>query len=682
MSATAHSLTLPAREFAGAFPFHFAFDRDQRLIQFGAKLTTICPGARTGRVVDGLFRILRPDSVTGWRGVAGHLETLFLVESHETGVKLRGQVLALDNGETMLFLGSPWFTDSQDVVAAGLSFGDFAIHDSGLDMMLALQAQKMGYEEVRALASELSSQRAELRGANTELEARNQALRAAKDALLRSGEELRMGARRMETLVRSLQDGIIVEDNQHKVVLVNELFCRLFGIGASAGELEGADCREAGVQAAGLFVDRAKFVPRIEEIVREQKIVLGEELGLVNGRVYRRDYMPVMDAATCVGHMWAYRDITPQKKAERELRAERNLLAITLSSMSEGVITVDQEQRVKLMNTAAMDLTGWRLEQAAGKAVQEVMVLTTTANEPVPCPVAKAFFGSERVGDLHVLENSVTLRSHSGGAHTVVIRCSPFFSPEGGVTGGVVILRDVTEEVQVENMKRSFVDTVSHELKTPLTAIQGFVCNLQRDADMPASTRQEFLTILGEQTLRLAALVEDILDVSRIESGEGSFRDERLQIVEVSRNSINAVRQQAATKGITLAFSPPESLPELLADRTRLESVVTNLLTNAIKFTPNGGKVALRLDYNGQEILIAVEDSGVGIPKEHHTRIFRKFYRIERSERTAPGTGLGLTIVRGIVTHYGGRVEVDSQEGEGTCFRVYLPVSSVKEAQQ
>ena len=667
-------IALNLAQFKAAFPFHFAFDHQLRLLQIGSKLESICSSARPGALVIDLMKIIRPEVMFSWNDIQNNLSTLFLIECPEAGVTLRGQMIPMSDSECILFLGSPWFTDASEVVSAGLTFDDFAIHDPGIDMLLALQTQKMGYLEVKTLAAELSKQRAELRSANGELQARNDALQAARDALHQSSDDLRSTASRLAALVRNLHQGVIVEDQNGKIVLSNELFCGLFDLPIPPDALIGVNCRDAGREAANLFSDREQFLNRVNEILAEQKNVIGEELSLVSGRIYSRDYVPVMDNKSCIGHLWAYRDVTPQKRVERDLRAERNLLSITLSSMADGVITVDRYQKVKLMNSVAMDLTGWRMEQAAGRMVDEVMILKALNGDPAPCPIARSFFQRERVGDVHLMEGLHTLHSHSGGRYSVVTSATPFFSPEGDIVGGIVLLRDVTTESQIEMMKRSFVDNVSHELKTPLTAIQGFVTNLQQESEMTPSIRQEFLGIIRDQTQRLATLVEDILDLSRIESGEGHFQDQFLHLEEVVRRSMVAMIPQAKAKNIDISFIPARHLPKLFADPTRMESVISNLICNAVKFTPNGGLVSVGLDSNGLDVLLTVRDTGAGIPQDQQTRIFRKFYRVQRPGTAVPGTGLGLSIVHGIVQHYGGRIEVESQEQKGSCFRVYLPL--------
>ena len=671
-------LTLSPEEFSAAFPFHFAIDYRLRLVQCGPKFSTICARAEPGALIVDLLEIKRPEVQFTTQDITRNLKTLFLIECKSSGVTLRGQMLPLAGTETLLFLGSPWFTESQDVVLAGLAFDDFAIHDPGIDMLMALQAQQMGYQEVKGLAGQLSKQRAELRSANAALQSRNDALQAARDALHKTSESLRTTASRLEVIVRNLHEGIIVEDAEHRIVLANDLFCQMFGIPGSAS-LVGADCRAAGRESAKMFVSSENFLARVGQIVVGQQTILGEELALVSGRTYARDYVPIMDGLTCVGHLWAYRDVTPRKRAEEELRADRNLLATTLSSMVDGVIAVDGKQRIQLINSAALQMIGIKASEAVGQPIDAVLHFQTRRGQSVPCPVAESFFRRERAGNIYDSDNAVMLRSRQGQLVSVVFSATPFASGDGPITGGLVIFRDVSAEAKVEQMKRNFVDSVSHELRTPLSSIKGFIKSLQQDDLLPLSVWKESLNIAHEQATRLTSLVDDILELSLIESGQVQFRNELVQIAQIARLSLTETLALAQGKGIVIEFNPQRDLGEgrIFADPSRIQSMITNLLTNAIKFTPNGGTISMMLDSNGREILLSVRDTGVGIHRDQHTRIFRKFYRVDRENKAIPGTGLGLPIVLSIVEHYGGRIEVESEEGKGSCFRVYLPVLRV-----
>lgn len=509
-------LTLTAEEFAAVFPFHVAFDRELRVAQFGSKFTRVCPMAKPGGLLSDSLRLKRPELPFTWESIASHPGALFLLEGLESGIALRGQMLPLADGSTLMFLGSPWFTEADAVVRAGLAFDDFAIHDPGMDMLLVMQAQSTALGEVKDLAARLVRQKS-------------------------------------------------------------------------------------------------------------------------------------------------------------ELRAEKELLSATLASIADGVITVDARQRVQLLNPAAEALTGWKSSFAAGHLLAEVLVLRDDRDAPVGDLMTDAIVQGRAIGDIHSTEKVITLRSRDDQRRTIVISALPMRDAAGAIHGGLIVFRDVSSELAAEQMKEDFVHAVSHELRTPLTAIRGFIATLQNDPAMPEGTRREFLQIIHDQAARLGQLVDNILEISRIESDGVIYDEQPLQLEDIAVRSLAEIRPQADAKTLRVEASLQPELPSFHGDALRLQSALTNLLANAVKFTPEGGQVRLELGVHNGEIRLAVRDTGLGIPEEHLDRIFQKFYRVPRPGLQIPGTGLGLSIVRGIVEHYGGRIEVESRVGHGSCFRVYLP---------
>jgi two-component system phosphate regulon sensor histidine kinase PhoR len=242
---------------------------------------------------------------------------------------------------------------------------------------------------------------------------------------------------------------------------------------------------------------------------------------------------------------------------------------------------------------------------------------------------------------------------------------------EGGhIQGVVTVLRDVTGQKELERMKSNFLSVVSHELKTPLHSIKGFVEIILMGKTGPITEiQQDFLTTVKEQTDHLQRLIEDLLAFSRLESGEL-----RLRLSEVSPAEIVATVEQrlaplAERNGLDLRDEVPADFPTIHADPVRLEQVFTNLIENAIKFTPSGGNITVGGEDRGEEVLFWVRDTGIGIPPEEQGRIFERFYQVDSGpNRLYRGTGLGLSICKHIVTRHGGRIWVESNVGEGSTF--------------
>jgi signal transduction histidine kinase len=246
----------------------------------------------------------------------------------------------------------------------------------------------------------------------------------------------------------------------------------------------------------------------------------------------------------------------------------------------------------------------------------------------------------------------------------------------GRYLGRVFVFHDVTREREIDQMKSDFIDLVSHELRTPLTNIIGFVSlMLEGETGEINEAQRRSLASVQRQARRLSALITDLLDVSRIEAGQVTMRQETVDLAAVAEAMLQELQPQAREKNLTVHFMAAPNLPPVRGDTERLSRVFTNLLGNAFKFTPPGGEVSLTLNVVNGELQGQVRDTGPGIPAEDLPRIFDKFFQVERvATRKSGGTGLGLSIVRGIVEAHGGRVWANSVVGEGTVFTFALPI--------
>ncbi len=225
----------------------------------------------------------------------------------------------------------------------------------------------------------------------------------------------------------------------------------------------------------------------------------------------------------------------------------------------------------------------------------------------------------------------------------------------------------------MDEMKTAFLSNVSHELRTPLTSIRGF-SELLLSYDDP-DVRQEFLEIINRESERLTRLVNDVLDVTKIESGHMEWRKEELNVAELLRDTARTCLPDLLKPEIVFTEDLWPDLPAVEGDRDRLQQLVANLLTNAVKFTPRGS-ITLRATYNSEEVRVSIVDSGIGIAPQDHDRIFEKFQQVGPIMTNKPrGTGLGLAICRDIVQHHGGRIWVESSLGTGSTFSFTLPLS-------
>ncbi|MCC7478680.1 PAS domain-containing protein [bacterium] len=346
------------------------------------------------------------------------------------------------------------------------------------------------------------------------------------------------------------------------------------------------------------------------------------------------------------------------------INEERKRLLAILGGMIEGVIAIDREDRVVQMNRVAGQIFHVDAEQCIGKRIYEAV--------RVP-DVIETFAGALQ----HGRETTAELRLPEKDRDVLVeLYASPLNDEAGQRSGAVMVLHNVTQIRRLEGMRRDFVANVSHELKTPLTAIRGFVETMVEDQEMPAERRQHFVRRINDQTQRLSAIVSDLLTISRIESGGTEMEREALDLRDVARDCERLLSPAAEAKRICLSVDIPEQAVRVLGDREALRQALSNLVDNAVKYTPEGGQVWLRVRVEERMAVAEVQDTGIGISPQDQQRIFERFYRVDKARsRELGGTGLGLSIVKHITLALGGRVGLDSSLGKGSTFRMELPLA-------
>ncbi len=343
------------------------------------------------------------------------------------------------------------------------------------------------------------------------------------------------------------------------------------------------------------------------------------------------------------------------------LARERNQLRTVLDGMVEGVLLTDEKGTILLANRAferifdaIPPVQGRRpLETARIPELQEAVDAALEAAEPVTREIA---LGGAR--DKTILASLAAIRERE---RTV---------------GAVAVFHDVTELKNLERVRREFVANVSHELRTPLTAICGYAETL-RDGGLQDPRRSaEFVDVIHRHARRLQALIEDLLELSSIEQGQARLLIEPVALRDVAAQAEGVVRPAVSQKRQSLSIRIPEGLPPPLADRDRLAQVLINLLDNAVKFTPEGGRIAVSASAGDGRVVLSVSDTGIGLPAEEVGRVFERFYRVDRSrDRREGGTGLGLAIAKHLMQAMGGSIEVESTPGDGTTFRLSLPAA-------
>ena len=366
----------------------------------------------------------------------------------------------------------------------------------------------------------------------------------------------------------------------------------------------------------------------------------------------------------------AFQDLTMQS-AERlkdlletneDLANSRTRFQSILMSMSEGVLLIDKEGTILYSNSSAGRLLDRKPQEMEGRHLWEVV----------------------RNADLHAAIEHSNDSLESFRQEFELLRTKSIVEVTAGpievnsATGLLIVMHDVTELRRLERMRQEFVSNVSHELKTPLTAIQAYADTLLDGAIEDPDNSHLFLTRIVEQSDRLQELIQDMLRLARIETQADAFQLVSVSLTETLEGCVESRQTIARSRGIHLDFDPESSDQiDVTADREGLRTIFDNLINNSLNYTEEGGQVIVRCRTTDDCAVVEVEDNGIGIPGEHHSRIFERFYRVDKARaRGMGGTGLGLAIVKHCVNLFQGQIELESEVGQGTLFRVSFPLAN------
>ncbi len=359
-----------------------------------------------------------------------------------------------------------------------------------------------------------------------------------------------------------------------------------------------------------------------------------------------------------------------REKSLRDIATEKSRIMTIIHCMGDGVLVCDRDSCVVLTNPAAGRMLGMPESSLIGNQLATCGIdgtLTETIMESLR-PVDPAFTGVSR-------------ELCPGGSSPPYLRAhtAPVKNDMGETLGAVTVLQDITGLKELDRMKSDFVAMVSHELRSPVASVQQQLSVILEGLSGDLNERQvRMLTRAKERARGLLDLINDLLDLSKIEAGMAVQYKEPLNVEELLRKVHQSMVPEAEAKGLKLKLSMEEPMPSISGDRTNLEGVFTNLVNNAIKYTPEGGEVTIHATGDGKNVRIEISDTGIGISKGDLARIFDRFYRV-KSEKTRQivGTGLGLSIVKHIVEAHLGTISVESEEGAGSTFTVVLPAASV-----
>jgi two-component system phosphate regulon sensor histidine kinase PhoR len=355
--------------------------------------------------------------------------------------------------------------------------------------------------------------------------------------------------------------------------------------------------------------------------------------------------------------------VAPAIARSRLSRQERDQAERVLAHLGDGVLVVDREGVVRLWNRAAEAITGLRAENVRNRRADEAIPGWATIAAFVPI--------ANRPGDSYGVSTEETVPVDIDGNELWLSVVAVALDEDT-----VYAFRDATHERRLENLRSQFVATISHEIRTPLASLHGAALTL-REHDLPAQTQDDLLVMIAEQSNRLARLVEEILVAGQLESGSLSVVSDAFDPEKLVRDVVGAARARVGEE-TTIEIEMPPVLPKVHGDEERTRQVLLNLVDNAIKYSPSGGRIEVSLSAVGEWLRFSVQDEGLGIPVGEQERIFEKFYRLDPDQRRGiGGTGLGLYICRELIRSMGGRIWVESEPGHGTTASFELPAEPV-----
>ena len=342
---------------------------------------------------------------------------------------------------------------------------------------------------------------------------------------------------------------------------------------------------------------------------------------------------------------------------------EKETLQSAFASMVEGVVVLGKDNRIEVLNVGMKEMIGPQYEDAAGKTVLEAF---------------RNIDLQDALEQLHHTGQAVVREITLSNENPIILEVtvSPIKSPAGGEEKTIMVFHDVTRLKKLERIRADFVANVTHEIKTPLTAIIGFAETLLQGDFGNREEAIKFLQTIHSNAQRLNRLVDDLLTLSNIELGETKLYWQMVNLDDVIENALTIIKSKSDEKKIGIIKEIPSLLPPLRADRDKLSQILLNIIDNAVKYTPEGGQITIKASQDEEGyVAVCISDTGIGIPKSEISRLGERFYRVDKTRsREVGGTGLGLSIVKHLVKAHNGKMDIESSPGQGTTVSLHFPV--------
>ena len=496
-------------------------------------------------------------------------------------------------------------------------------------------------------------------------------------------DSLKTTEARLSNLIANLQKGILVEDENHKIILTNQLFCDMFSVPVPPEALIGIDCTPLAEQSKHLFKEPEAFVNRIDTLLANREIVVDEQIEMADGRVLERDYIPIYLDGDYKGHLYKYSDVTDRYNAIEQLRKSEEKYRGIMDNMELGLLEVDNNHRIIRAYDRFCKMLGYEKEELIGQIATELFLperdkeIVQEQQEEREKGVASSY--------------ELSLIKKDGTPIWVLISGAPIMDENGEVVASMGIHYDITErkllEKELEKAKeiaeearqaeKQFLANMSHEIRTPLNAIIGMT-HLMFDT-RPTKQQFEYLDILKTSADFLHSLISDLLDMAKIEAGRIEIQKHPFDLVGLLRTVQRVFQIKLDSRPVEINLLTDVKISgNYLGDDLLLNQILLNIIGNADKFTEEGSiDVYVKLKKEELDICwieFKISDTGIGIPEEKLDLIFQKFKQIDSEQgHKHKGTGLGLAITKQLVELQEGTISVQSKEGEGTTFTILLP---------
>jgi PAS domain S-box-containing protein len=479
-------------------------------------------------------------------------------------------------------------------------------------------------------------------------------------------EKLIESENRLSSLISNLDSAVLLENEKREISIVNKKFCDIFSLPVSPEELVGKDCVKLLKDAIGFFEEPHKIEARINKLIKDKKVVLGDELRLIDGRILERDYIPITQDSDYKGHLWTYRDVTLSRSYRKNLETQKKRYSNIIANLKLGLVELSGEGKILSTNKSFVKMTGFEEEEILGKSL-------------------RGLFKKERIKDLIQQRNKDKREGKTGSYEfkfinnaneekVLLVSAAPSYSIKGEMIGSIGIILDITHIKKLESQKEELLKTlemrnveleeyahiVSHDLKSPLRSISALTSWLKEDyGDNIGDDGVKNINLIQEVVQKMETLINDILNYSSIKEKSKDLED--VNIYELIKDIEKLI---LVPKHISINID--ENLPVIKADKIRIQQLFQNLISNAVNYS-NKEKGFVNIGYTEKKKhhLFTVEDNGVGIAKEYHDKIFKVFESLGDHKDS---TGIGLSIVKKIVDIYEGKIWLESEEGKGTTF--------------